>query len=76
MLLNEAYVGVWTFKKRHWQKVRGLEDDGIGEERHDRKCSNALRARAGRALSTSSCAGAQRGRYTAIGSGFERRLVA
>lgn len=26
MLLNEAYVGVWTFKKRLWQKVPGTND--------------------------------------------------
>ncbi|MEO7034461.1 MAG: recombinase family protein, partial [Polyangiaceae bacterium] len=26
MLLNESYVGVWTFKKRHWQKVPGTND--------------------------------------------------
>ena len=26
MLLNESYVGVWTFKKKQWQKVPGTND--------------------------------------------------
>jgi len=26
MLLNEAYIGVWTFKKRLWQKVPGTNE--------------------------------------------------
>ena len=30
MLLNEARVGVWTFKKRHWKKVPGTNERASG----------------------------------------------